>query len=639
VRRLAALVAALWLALAGTAVAQWPRLQDLVEEVRAFSARVEVQPDGSVEVTEEIEVFARSVRIRRGIYRDLLLRFGDHLGLFPPEFRLIEALRDGALETATVVRGERSLRVYLGREDVLLPRGTYRYRLRYRLADQVDLHADRAELAWNVNGTGWTLPIRRLSVTVALPPGVEVLAHAFATEAQGERGRDATALPEAGGMRFETTRALERGENLTVFVSFPREAVAPSLRLRVLEVLEGQPLLVGAAGLLLALSYFLFAWLRVGRDPRPGPIVPVYQPERSPAWMRFLRNRRFDTDCFVAALLSLAVKGHLVISDGLGKGFTVERRTPPPGAAAASADEAALLAALFDEGARGRLEVPTTRSVVVERVVARYRREFDGAALRRHVRLNGGWWGIGVGLLAASELLMAALAPELLLPMFALLGAMFLGAIAWSGLGVAARRLRAGGGVAAVGEAAISALPGLPLAAVAVALLAFVVLDGGWQGAAVTATGAALAALFHGLLPALTQEGRAAMDEIEGTLRYLTVAEAERLRFHGGAGPTPAEFEALLPYAVALDVDTAWAERFAGVLAAAAAARGEAEYHPSWYRGQRFGGARLGQLRGAVSTGLSRATAPPPSAVGGRGGGGGGSSSGGGRGGGGGGGW
>jgi hypothetical protein len=129
------------------------------------------------------------------------------------------------------------------------------------------------------------------------------------------------------------------------------------------------------------------------------------------------------------------------------------------------------------------------------------------------------------------------------------------------------------------------------------------------------------------------------MDEIEGTLRYLTVAEAERLRFHGGAGPTPAEFEALLPYAVALDVDTAWAERFAGVLAAAAAARGEAEYHPSWYRGQRFGGARLGQLRGAVSTGLSRATAPPPSAVGGRGGGGGGSSSGGGRGGGGGGGW
>jgi hypothetical protein len=299
----------------------------------------------------------------------------------------------------------------------------------------------------------------------------------------------------------------------------------------------------------------------------------VYQPERSPAWMRFLRNRRFDTDCFVAALLSLAVKGHLVISDGPGKGFTVERRTPPPGAAAASADEAALLAALF-EGARGRLEVPTTRSVVVERVVARYRREFDGAALRRHVRLNGGWWGIGVGLLAASGLLMAALAPELLLPMFAVLGAMFLGAIAWSGLGLAARRLRAGGGVAAVGEAAISALPGLPFAAVAIALLAFVVLDGGWQAAAVTATGAALAALFHGLLPALTQEGRAAMDEIEGTLRYLTVAEAERLRFHGGAGPTPAEFEALLPSAVALDVDTAWAERFAGVLAAAAAARG-----------------------------------------------------------------
>jgi hypothetical protein len=317
-RRLAALALALWAALAGAAAAQRPFLQDLVEEVRAFSARIAVQPDGSVEVTEEIEVTARGVQIRRGIYRDILLRFRDRLGLFPPEFRLIEATRDGAPETARVVAGEGSLRVYLGREEVLLPPGVHRYRLRYRLADQVDLYADRAELAWNVNGTGWTLPIRSLSAVAAPPPGAAVLRHEIATGRAGERGQDATVTPKGDGLLVQAARPLARGESVTLFVSFPREAVTPTLRLEVLGMLEGQPLVLGGAGLMLALGYFLLVWLLVGRDPRPGPIVPVYQPTRSPAWMRFLRRRGFDEDCVVAALLSLAVKGCVVISDGRG---------------------------------------------------------------------------------------------------------------------------------------------------------------------------------------------------------------------------------------------------------------------------------------------------------------------------------
>lgn len=114
-RRLIVLAAALWLGLVAAAAAQWPRFEDLVEEVRSFSARIEVQPDGSVEVTEEIEVNALGVLIRRGIYRDILLRFRDPPRLFAPEFRLIEATRNGAPEAASVVAGDGSLRVYLAR--------------------------------------------------------------------------------------------------------------------------------------------------------------------------------------------------------------------------------------------------------------------------------------------------------------------------------------------------------------------------------------------------------------------------------------------------------------------------------------------------------------------------------------------
>jgi uncharacterized membrane protein len=115
------------------------------------------------------------------------------------------------------------------------------------------------------------------------------------------------------------------------------------------------------------------------------------------------------------------------------------------------------------------------------------------------------------------------------------------------------------------------------------------------------------------------------------------VAEADRLRFHNPPDRTPEHFEALLPYAVALGVETDWTRQFGDVLARASAARGETEYRPRWYSGARFSGARLSTLGQALSSSYGSASAPKSSGSGGgsRGGG----SSGGGRGGGGGGGW
>lgn len=213
---------------------------------------------------------------------------------------------------------------------------------------------------------------------------------------------------------------------------------------------------------------------------------------------------------------------------------------------------------------------------------------------------------------------MAALVPDLQIAVAGLACAGFLRALSFSAFANARRGLRAGGGAWAIGEGVILVAIGLAFAAVAAGVVVFVVLEGAWQGVIVfgACAGAGLAALFRPLLPALTPAGRVAMDEVEGTLRYLTVAEADRLGFHAGPGPTPAEFEALLPYAVAPDVDTEWTRRFAAVLAAAAAARGEAEYHPVWYRGDRFSGARLEGLRGAVTSGLRRAATPPASSGG-----------------------
>src|SRR5262249_25595697 len=63
-----------------------------------------------------------------------------------------------------------------------------------------------------------------------------------------------------------------------------------------------------------------------------------------------------------------------------------------------------------------------------------------------------------------------------------------------------------------------------------------------------------------------TAAGRKLMDAIEGFRLYLGTAEEDRLQAFYPPKKTPELFEQYLPYAVALDVENAWAKRFEGII-------------------------------------------------------------------------
>jgi uncharacterized membrane protein YgcG len=142
--------------------------------------------------------------------------------------------------------------------------------------------------------------------------------------------------------------------------------------------------------------------------------------------------------------------------------------------------------------------------------------------------------------------------------------------------------------------------------------------------------------IFGRLVKAPTVEGRKLMDEVEGLKLYLSVAERDELaRMKGPDGPPLLDdkrYEMLLPYAVALEVEEAWTEKFTAAVGAAAAA--EATRRIGWYHGGDVGD--LGSLSRAIGASLTSQIAssskPPGSSSGS---GGGGSSGGGGGGGGG----
>ncbi len=107
--------------------------------------------------------------------------------------------------------------------------------------------------------------------------------------------------------------------------------------------------------------------------------------------------------------------------------------------------------------------------------------------------------------------------------------------------------------------------------------------SGWWQPLVLPLLALPVALSAFAWIDAPTKEGRAVLDRIAGFKQYLSITERERLDRMHPPEDTPELFERYLPYAVALGVENRWADRFASVLAAAAAQGGQQGF--GWYSG------------------------------------------------------
>jgi uncharacterized membrane protein YgcG len=356
--------------------------------------------------------------------------------------------------------------------------------------------------------------------------------------------------------------------------------------------------------------------------------------------MRYLKKARFDPKAFAATIVQIAVKGHLAI-DEAGGAYTLRRLAP--GREALAPEEARILDKLFG-GQQDVALIPANHDRVgaaVSFLQSHLHTKID----KIYLLLNRGYLAVGIGL----SLLAVGGSVLLEPPQRAVLGG-FLSfwLLGWS-VGVAGlvvtvvRAWRgvatgAGGRLVAVPAAVFLTLFAIPFVGAEIFVLGVLAWQGSVAAAIVIPALAGIALLFHHLLKAPTSSGRTLLDRIEGFERYLAATEADRINRVQGPRRTPALYEKLLPYAIALDLEERWSEQFADVLARA----GESgrPWTPVWYHGD-FGtrGWSPASFAGSVGGALSGAISSASTAPGSRSGGGGGGSSGGGGGGGGGGGW
>ena len=301
------------------------------EVIHSFESTVRVAKDGELTVVETVRVQAEGRQIRHGIYRDFPLTFKDAGGtLREVTFGILDISRDGRPERYHTERRHGAIRIYIGDKDTIVPRGDQTYVLRYRTGRQIRWFEGKAELNWNVTGNFWNFPIDAVSYSLQLADGARPLRWTAYTGRLGVFGTDwRGSIGSDGMLTVETTRRLAPGEGLTVVAALPEGAVEQPTRNMLLwwEILDARRWVLAGLGFVLVLGYYFAAWRAVGRDPRPGVIIPLFHPPTgiSPALANYIHDwglGRHKWRAFTAAILSLAVRG-LVRVDQQGMTLTL----------------------------------------------------------------------------------------------------------------------------------------------------------------------------------------------------------------------------------------------------------------------------------------------------------------------------
>ena len=622
---------------------------DTTERIASFDSDITVAQNGTMTVAETIAVYVTGDQIHHGIYRDFPTLYTDRRGQRTRvRFDVTAVTMDGHDEPYATESISNGVRVKIGDKDTEINHGPHTYVLTYMTARMIGFFDKFDELYWNVTGNGWIFPIDHASTTIHLPKGAKIVQSAYYTGAQGTDGKNASEeLLSGDTIRFVTTQRLEPSEGLTVAVGFAKGAVTPpsEAELRRDFIVDNASSLVALLGVLALTIFYLVSWWHFGRDPKRGTVIPLFAAPAglSPEAVRYIHKMAYDRKAFAAALINMAVKGALKISQEHST-YTLTRTGRNVRDFGLSASEIAMADCLFTSD-NDSIELKQSNHDAVQRAITALKSSLKAECEKHYFVTNSGWFLGGLAILGLTGVAAAMLSDD---AGTAAILMVFLGG--WSA-GTAFLLHQAYDNWVSVfrgpGSRILNFFSALIVSVFAVpftgglifGLFMFGLAMTYWASAALT-VGGFLAYLFYHLLKAPTAAGALILDQIDGFKMYLQTAEKDRLEMLNPPQVTPEVFEKFLPYAIALDCENEWSKKFAAE--AEAAGRGADAgygYTPLWYTGSNFGSLGMAGFASSIGSSLGSAAASASTAPGSSSGSGGGGFSGGGGGGGGGGGW
>jgi uncharacterized membrane protein YgcG len=587
---------------------------DQTDRIISFTSDVNVNRNGWLTVTEFIKIYngsgeqskayldlnpnsERKVNndIQRGLERTFPTDYTNEYGLQTRvPFEVSTVHKNGQAENFIVVRYGNGALLRIGSADKLLEDGVYEYVITYKTKYQLKFHETKTELYWNVNGNGWVFTADSVLSRVTFPSGSKFFENACYTGLQGSTEKNCgSKVINDSTIWFFANQQLQSYEGLTVAAAIQPAIISPpSTAETILNTFRyNWALTLIVLIVIIIFSINMVNWFRLGRDPKQGIIYPQFEPPStlSPADAGFIYNQTYKTEQFSAALIDLAVRKAISIQvDKEGKLFkknTYTFRRSSGGASLMNYARAAYdwnIENLFNLKANGTYDstFESLNSNLQKHVTNKYQSDAEHATKNR-------------GLFSRNSV-----------------------AASW--------------GFTALFITVVLAIVILaPTASLVAQIIAAIVL----------LVGFIMQYIFYKIMPAFNQQGRKLLDELLGFRMYLATAEERRFDKLSPPEKNLELFERFLPYAVALNCQHEWANKFEDILKTAIANK---SYQPAYYAGDMSDNFSFSSISESFSSGLSSTIASSssaPSDSSDSGGSDGGGSSGGGGGGGGGGGW
>lgn len=500
------------------------------EVIRSFTTYIELRADRSAKIIENI-IYDFGTSERHGIFRDIPYRYKG-LGGANDDIPLSDffVTIDGEPEPFEVSRGGGEVHLKIGDPDITIS-GAHEYSITYTAKEITGSFDYNDEVYWNATGNDWPVPILSAEALVVLPEAVSrqyIQQSCYIGQFGSTERCDLSPIVgvDLSGQQFmfKSPRPLSSGEGMTVALGFPKAIVKEKTTA---DVVSNFVTANGIAILPLIIFVFMFRhWRRNGKDPKGrGVIIPQYDvPEKlSSLEIAGLMRQGVGANDISAGLIELAVLGYLKIEQIdekiLGiipkKDYRfIERKQKD---SALSLPESELLENLFlksDKNTEGLREVKLSdlKKEFVSKIETIKKVVMESLVARGFYEKQPN----------------KVIVPYIL-----------------SGVGF----LVLGGIMAASFE------NGVMLAAFAIS--------------------GVIVFIFGLLMPKVTKEGALVKEKILGLKDYLQIAEKDRLKFHNAPQKRPEIFEKLLPFAMALHVEKAWAKEFEGIYT----------QNPSWYSG------------------------------------------------------
>lgn len=485
------------------------------ESITDFNADITINKDSSLNVIETITYDFGSAE-KHGIYRNIPYKYkaqGGNFTLRISDLAVVDENKNDYAYTTSHSGGDLVLKIGDANKTVT---GIHIYKISYSVRRAINYFSDHDELYWNSIGSAWEVPIQKATTIVRAPVEISKV-----TCYTGPEGSTAQNCSISGGntkiVTFNITKPLDSGDGLTIVAGMPANSLdRPTTLQKLWDIFTDNGILLLPI-FVFGIMYFL--WNKYGKDPkRKNSIVAQYEaPDKlSAMYMGTLLHNKTTNKDISAEVIFLAANGYLSIRRFdttkllVFKGVDYEFTKLDKSTVGLAPQTAKLLNELFS----GNVITIKLSDLKIDRTF--------GTAL---VKIK------------------SDVVKELVKSGFYKFNPMVTKGL-WFGLGI----LLSIGGSILLGNAI------------------------GYLGVIAAIVSGIIIIVFSLIMPARTQKGTDAVANIKGLELYLTVAEKDRLNFHNAPEKNPQHFEMLLPFAVALGVETAWAAQFKDLSQA-----------PSWY--------------------------------------------------------